>query len=137
MPRACQGGARNGLACSVVAGNTESTSLDCPPTDGTFYLALGGTAGGVHLSNHPRSMSAADGLFCQGQVNAGAFGNEDVRRIDMPGIAAGSLMDHAPQPTTLLDLLCDGSTGNPTVDEVADFPGPQGQSLAGILQLTQ
>jgi hypothetical protein len=60
-----------------------------------------------------------------------------VRRIEETGIATGSLLDLQPHPATLLDMACVESTGNPLVDQVADFPGPRATSTAGILQMTQ
>ncbi len=130
----CQGGARNGLACTPSA-SLEQTSLDCPPRDDQFYIALGGPA--ANFSNRQVTKTASDGLFCPGQRNPGAFGNEDVRRIEETGMPAGSLLDLAPHPTSGLDVHCDGSTGNSVVDEAADFPGPQAQSIAGTVQLSR
>ena len=104
----CQGGARNGLACMPSA-SLEQTSLDCPPRDDQFYIALGGPA--ANFSNGRVTKTASDGLFCQDQRNPGAFGNEDVRRIEEAGTPAGSLLDLAPHPTSGLDVHCDGSTG--------------------------
>jgi len=82
-------------------------------------------------------MSAADGLFCPGQVNPGAFGQRSVRRIEESGIPAGSLLDLQPHPATLLDIACTASSGNPVVDEAADFPGPVASSIAGTLQMSR
>jgi hypothetical protein len=128
------GGARDGLACTPSA-SLAQTSLDCPPYDYQFYLALGTTAAG--MSSAPVSTNAADGLFCPGQVHPGAFGEEDARRIEVTGIAAGSLRDHLPHPQTLQTLQCVASTGNALADELADFPGPQAQSTVGLVQLTE
>jgi hypothetical protein len=130
----CQGGARNGLACTPSA-SLEQTSLDCPPFDDQFFIALGGPAS--NSSNRPVTKTASDGLFCPGQRNPGAFGNEDVRRIEEVGTPAGNLLDLAPHPTSVLDVHCLPSTGNSLVDEVADFPGPQAQSIAGTVQLSR
>ena len=82
-------------------------------------------------------MAAADGLFCPGQRNPGAFGDDAVRRLEENGVPAGSLLDGNPHPASLLDLRCNGSTGNALVDDVADFPGPIASSIAGTLQLVQ
>jgi len=62
-------------------------------------------------------------------------------KLDTPGeetgTPAGSLLDLAPHPTSGLDVHCDGSTGNSLVDEAADFPGPQAQSIAGTVHLSR
>ena len=94
------------------------------------------------MARRTRSAQLAGGGYhvqrvCQGQRNSGAFGNEDVRRIEEAGTPAGSLLDLAPHPTSGLDVHCDGSTGNSLVDEAADFPGPQAQSIAGTVQLSR
>jgi hypothetical protein len=128
----CQAGARNGLACTPSA-STAQTSLDCPPFDYEFYIALAGQAS---TSTQPVTMSAADGLFCPGQVNPGAFGEPEARRIEESGIPAGNLLDLQPHSATLLNITCIGSSGNPVVDQAADLPGPQATSIAGMLQMT-
>ena len=102
----------------------------------TFFLSLG--PGTATNSTTPRALAAnASGLFCPNQVHAGAFGVSVARRIELGGIPAGDLRDGQPHPVTLLDLVCVGSTGNPTADQLADFPGPQATSIAGEVQLTE
>lgn len=32
---------------------------------------------------------------------------------------------------------CVAATGNPVVDQVADFPGPQAMSIAGTVQMSR
>jgi hypothetical protein len=131
----CIGGDRNGYACAPSAASPTQTSLDCPPHPSTYYLSFPASA--VAMSSAPVSISAADGLFCPGQVHPGAFGDEDVRRIEVAGIAAGSLRDGLPHAQTLQTLQCAQSTGNTLADELADFPGPQVQSTVGMVQLLQ
>jgi hypothetical protein len=121
-----------GLACTPST-SVEQTSLDCPPFDYQFFLSLG--AGSSTISNSPRMLSAADGLFCPSQAHAGAFGIPAARRIELTGIAAGDLHDHQPHLTTLLNLFCVPQTGNATVDMLADFPGPEALSTTGTVQL--
>jgi hypothetical protein len=128
----CTDGARVGLACTPST-SVEQTSLDCPPFDYQFFLSLG--AGSSTISNSPRMLSAADGLFCPSQAHAGAFGIPAARRIELTGIAAGDLHDHQPHLTTLLNLFCVPQTGNATVDMLADFPGPEALSTTGTVQL--
>ena len=130
----CDSGQRSGLACAVSA-SPDQTSLDCPPNDYSFFLSIGPAA--TVNSTMPRTLAAnASGLFCPNQLHAGAFGVPGVRRIALDGIPAGDIRDGAPHPVTLLDLVCVGSTGNPAADQLADFPGPQAQSTAGQVQLT-
>jgi hypothetical protein len=131
----CQGGSRDGRSCTP-GGALEPTSLDCPPFDYSFYLTLGGTSSSSSATT-PVTRTSATGLFCPGQVNPGAFGSDQVRRIEETGIPTGSLLDFQPHPATLLDVACIGSTGNPVVDQAADFPGPQATSTAGTLQMRQ
>lgn len=130
----CEGGQRDGKPC-VSSGNLENTSLDCPPAEGTFFQAI--DSGPFTASTTARSMAAADGLFCPDQENPGAFGVPAVRRIELTGIPAGDLSDGAAHPATLLDLVCVAATGNSAVDNLADFPGPQAQSIAGTVRLTR
>jgi len=129
----CHGGAREGLACMPSA-STANTSFDCPPFDYQFFVTLSGQS---TISTRPVTMSSPDGLFCPGQINPGAFGVPEARRIEETGIAAGSLLDLQPHPATLLNVTCVGSTGDPVVDAAADFPGPQANSIAGTLQMTK
>jgi hypothetical protein len=130
----CDGGARNGRSCTVST-SVEQTSLDCPPSDSQFFLSLG--PGPSSSSTQPRTLAAADGLFCPGQLHPGAFGLPAARRIDLPGIPAGNLQDHDPHLATLLQLFCVPATGNSQVDHLADYPGPQAQSITGTVQLTE
>ncbi len=129
----CQGGERNGRPCTLASPGDETT-LDCPPSDFQFYLALHGQ---VPLSTSPAVRSAADGLFCPGQRNPGAFGRDDVRRIEETGTPAGSVLDLAPHPATLPDIPCIASTGDSAVDAAADFPGPEASSIAGTVQMSK
>ena len=132
----CDSGLRSGLSCTVGSATNDETILDCLPLPSQFYLALdGGTA---VQSNEPTSLVAdGNGKFCADQVHPGAFGDEDARRIEVPGIAAGDLRDHQPHLTTLQSVGCVSSTGNPTADSLADFPGPQVTSTTGTWQLIE
>lgn len=56
-------------------------------------------------------------------------------RIELSGTPAGSLLDLAPHPATFLSLGCSGATGDPLVDDLADFPVPGAGSIMGELQL--
>lgn len=129
----CQGGARDGRPCTVST-SVEQTSLDCPPLDSQFYLAL---AAAAHSSTRAVIRTAGDGVFCPGQRNPGAFGHPEVRRIEQLGTPAGNLLDLAPHPATLLDVQCAPSTGDPYIDSLTDFPGPVATSTAGTVQMSR
>lgn len=129
---ACVGGARHGKPCTP-SGSVNETSTDCLPNDKDFFTFVPG--GVAAFSTAPRSLSAATGLFCPGQRNAGAFGEPNVRRIELDGTPAGSLLDLAPHPATFLTLGCAGASGDGLVDSLADFPGPAAASVTGMLQM--
>jgi hypothetical protein len=80
-------------------------------------------------------MTAADGLFCPGQRNPGAFGDPLVRRIELSRGPAGSLRDGQPHLASLLDVKCEPASGNAAADQASDFPGPSARSVSGSLQL--
>jgi hypothetical protein len=128
----CHGGARDGRSCTP-SGNIEQTSVQCPPFDSSFFATLG--PGTTSLSTSPVVRTAADGLFCPDQENAGAFGLSEARRIELNGIPAGDLRDGAPHAATLLDVFCVTTTGNDVADQSADYPGPEATSVAGTVQL--
>jgi hypothetical protein len=130
----CAGGARDGKACTPTA-SLNLTSTDCLPKDENFFTFI--PSGVASFTTAPRSMSAANGLLCPGQANPGAFGEEDVRRIELNGTPAGSLLDLAPHPATFLSLGCARASGDPLVDSLADFPGPAAASVTGVLQMQQ
>ena len=130
----CTAGSRAGRACSEGV-SADQTSLDCPPRPDQFYLVLG--PGSRRLSTDPVSMSAADGLFCPGQLHPGAFGDPLARRIELTRGPAGSLRDGEPHAASLLDMRCDAASGNPLVDQLSDFPGPEAFSVSGAVQLTK
>jgi hypothetical protein len=131
----CTTGERAGLACTV-QDPVNLTSLDCPPSDNSFFLSL--APGSSALSTDPKTLTAnASGTFCPNQLHAGAFGEEDARRIELTGSPAGDLRDHQPHTANLLTLSCVPSSGIAAVDTLADFPGPQAQSSPTQLQLTE
>jgi hypothetical protein len=130
----CTGGDRYGRPCTPGDPIT-LTSLDCPPPESSFFLALG--PGSSAQSTVPRSLASATGLFCAGQVHPGAFGEHDARRIELTGTPAGDLRDHQSHVGTLLTLGCISTTGSAAADTLADFPGPQAQSIPTQVQLTE
>jgi hypothetical protein len=130
----CVGGVRAGQPCTP-SGNVNQTSVDCLPRDVDFFTFVPG--GVASLTTAPRSLGVSNGLFCPGQNNPGAFGEEDVRRIELSGTPAGSLLDLAPHAATFLSLGCAPASGDPMVDSLADLPGPAASSVTGLLQLQQ
>lgn len=128
----CVGGARDGQGCTPT-GSLNQTSTDCLPDDDDFFTFVGG--GAVTFTTAPGSMSAADGMFCPGQRNAGGFGVSRVRRIELDGTPPGSLLDLEPHPATFLSLACSQPSGDPLVDNLADLPGPAAASVTGVLQM--
>ncbi|MBY0278869.1 hypothetical protein K2Z84_26330 [Candidatus Binatia bacterium] len=128
----CVGGARDGQACTPT-GSLNQTSTDCLPKEADFFTFVGG--GTTTLATAPGAMSAPDGMFCPGQRNAGAFGVSRVRRIEMNGTPAGSLLDLQPHPATFLTLGCGAASGDSLVDGLADLPGPGAGSVTGVLQM--
>jgi hypothetical protein len=128
----CVGGARDGQGCTPTA-SVNQTSTDCLPSDDDFFTFVGG--GAASYTTTPKSMSAADGFFCPNQRNPGAFGVPGIRRIELNGTPAGSLLDLQPHQATFLSLGCSTASGDPLVDNLADLPGPGAGSVMGVLQM--
>ncbi len=80
-------------------------------------------------------MTAASGLFCPGQNDAGAFGQPTTQCITETGAPAGKLGDGNPHTAVLGSVFCIPATGNAAVDGVADLPGPGAIGLNGMAQL--
>jgi hypothetical protein len=116
-----------------VSSSPDETSLDCPPDPSTYFVGFGPRT--QALSNEPVSMSSANGLFCPGQRNPGAFGDPAVKRIELSGFPRFDLGDGEPHSLVLLDLQCVAATGNQLVDDLSDFPGPQAMTIAGTVTL--
>jgi len=88
------------------------------------------------LSTGTATQTAADGIFCPGQINAGAFGQTTTEGIQQTGSPAGDGSDGLPHPSTLVSIFCIPATGNLSVDGIADLPGPGSISLPGEAQFT-
>lgn len=86
---------------------------------------------GAPIGTGAATLAAADGLFCPGQRNAGAFGEESARRIVETGAAYGDLRDHLPHAILQAGVPCVPSTGNAAADGLADLPGPERDEPAG------
>jgi hypothetical protein len=123
----CTAGPNAGGACTPVG--TLGTSLDCPPSPAGFQGAI--TVVIAPLSTEPQATAAADGLFCPGQVHAGAFGVPAVRRIATTGKRL-SLLDPS---QTLAAPFCIPRTGSVALDTISDVAGPGAVSISGSLDV--
>jgi hypothetical protein len=126
----CSGGANDGGTCTPVG--SLGTTLDCPPTPAQFLAPLNVTLGPL---GNAAMMTAANGIFCPDQMNAGAFGKPDAKAIVETGMSPGNLTDNQPHPGKLASVFCIPATGNVAVDFSADIPGPGAIGLNGISQL--
>jgi hypothetical protein len=112
--------------------NVNLTSFDCPPSNGSFIATLPVNLG--PLSTGPSVVTAADGLFCPDQANAGAFGEPTAQAIKQTGTPSGDLTDGLPHPSVLVSNFCIPATQNLALDNLGDLPGPGSLSLPGTAQ---
>jgi hypothetical protein len=75
------------------------TSLDCPPSDGTYIATLPSNL--TPLTTGEALSTAADGNVCPDQVTPGAFGSPDVRAIRQQGS-----LNIATMEATLVSNFC-------------------------------
>lgn len=122
----CTFGQNAGGACET--NNVNMTSLDCPPTDGTYIATL--PINLSPLTTGEALLTATDGLFCPGQINPGAFSLPDARAIRQQGS-----LDLGTMESTLVSIFCIPSTGSASLDNLADLPGPGTLSLPGVTML--
>ena len=102
------------------------------PGAGTFVATL--PVNLTPLTNGNNTQTAADGIFCPDQTSAGAFGQPTAEAISQTGAPGGDLTDGLPHPSTLISVFCIPKTNNPSVDGIADLPGPGSISLPGDAQ---
>ena len=126
----CDSGQNAGQPCSTA--NSANTSLECPPFDSQFISTL--PVNLTPLSSGTATVTAADGIFCSGQVNAGAFGQATAQAITQVGLPSGDLSDGLPHAGVLVSDFCIPATGNVALDGIADLPGPGSLSLPGNAQ---
>ena len=119
-----------GGACTTT--NSQGTSLDCPPSAGVFLSTL--PVDLTPLTSSQKVTTAADGLFCSGQFNPGAFGQDATQVIVQNGSPGGDLSDGQPHASVLVSNFCIPPTGNAQVDGIGDLPGPGSLSLPGNAQ---
>jgi hypothetical protein len=127
---ACNYGGNSGGPCTTT--NSQLTTLDCPPDNGTFIGTI--PVNLSPLSTASSLLTAGDGLFCPGQLNAGAFAQVATQAIQQVGVSSGDLTDGLPHPGVLVSNFCIPPTGNGAVDGIADLPGPGSLSLPGNAQ---
>ncbi len=120
-----------GHACAPTGASL--TSTDCRPSLPGFQAPLGIDL--TPLTTGTAAKTAASGLFCPGQNNAGAFGQTTAQCVQETGSAAGNLSDGMPHPASLGAVFCIPATGNGAVDGVADLPGPGAIGLNGNAQI--
>jgi hypothetical protein len=120
-----------GTACTATG--IQMTSVDCRPALGGFQAPL--PVDLTPLTSGTASKTAADGLFCNPQTDAGAFGQAGAQCIQETGMPAGDLSDGQPHNSNLASIFCIPATGNAAVDGVADLPGPGAIGLNGNAQL--
>ncbi len=118
--------------CTAVG--SKMTTNQCRPSLPGFQAPLPVSLN--PLTTGTTSETAASGLFCPNQNNAGAFGQASAQCVTETGAPAGSLLDNAPHNAHLVSVFCIPSTGAAAVDGVADLPGPGAFSLNGNAQLT-
>ncbi len=121
----CQGGARDGQACSG-----SDPSIDCLPAPAGFLGAFTSTPA---LSTEPLELRDPAGLLCAGQTSAGAFGRPDARRLRTDGQRLNLLTLQA----TLAGPFCAQTSGNPLVDAAVGLPAPGAATLKGRIDLIQ
>jgi hypothetical protein len=126
----CSYGANAGAPCTTT--NSSQTTLDCMPNPGTFVATL--PVNLSPLTTDSLTATAADGLFCPDQVDAGAFGQATTQAITQHGSPSGDLTDGLPHASTLVSNFCIPPTGSLALDGIADLPGPGSLSLPGNAQ---
>jgi hypothetical protein len=150
----CNRGMNLGLAC--VSTSSTGYTRDCPTggssgantcgpahnqpctcLPGGGFCLDGSHVGVIGISLSPletgtRSLAADQfGLFCPNQINPGCFGSGTCVTITENGVAGGHPVSISPAAATLASVFCVPSTGNGSIDAVADLPGPGAISLPG------
>jgi hypothetical protein len=125
----CSAGARQGLTCSGGVGS-KNTSNECLPLPSQYVGQI--FSNPIQVSTGTSTVTAdANGFFCPGQTNPGAFGTGVLgRTIQQTGALSGggSLL-----ASRFAGNICAASSGNPLIDTVEDLPGPISLSFAGTL----
>jgi hypothetical protein len=127
----CSYGKNAGLPCAPLG--SENTSPDCPPDDASFVTAL--TVPIASLTTGTSTVTDASGLFCPGQITAGAFGLPAARTVSETGVAPGG--GSSALAMTLVGTFCVPASGNPLIDFIAQLPAVGAVSAAGETDLSQ
>jgi hypothetical protein len=154
VAEACDRGPRAGMACTSTSatgytrdcptgGSSGATTCGpahnqpCTCAPGGGFCLDGSHVGVIPISLSPletatRSLAAdATGLFCPNQNNPGCFGSGTCVTITENGKAAGPVSPGTAATATLASVFCIPSTGNGSIDAVADLPGPGAIALPG------
>ena len=91
-------------------------------------------AGALHPCTSDADCTTANYASCE-QRDQGAFHQGSAANVFEVGAAAGSMIDGAAHPSTLVSVFCVPPTFNPAIDAAADLPGPGAVSLPGHAQL--
>jgi hypothetical protein len=137
-PGTCSAVAANpGAACTGT--NSAGNNYECVAATGSSLGEFQVNLGAVSTSGS--ILAGGGGMFCPGQVNAGAFGfggsmapTTVADYIDVSGSAAGTLSPgtHA---VTVGTTFCIPATGNVLIDGSTDLPGPGAVALVGTWEL--
>jgi len=162
----CNGGARAGQACTTQ--NSAGLTKDCLPGGGSnpanptcdptvangsckdAFNNVVGNLGGISVNLTPLATqtvakTAADGLFCPSQANAGCFAAELLtqaasgaacRGIFANGLAFNDLRGSTPQSGVLGSVFCIPLTTSAIVNASANLPGPGEITLPGTMTYT-
>jgi len=91
-------------------------------------------AGALHPCTSDADCTTANYASCE-QRDDGAFHQGPATSVSETGTPAGSLIDGAAHPSTLVSVFCIPPTFNAVIDGAADLPGPGAVSLPGHAQL--
>jgi hypothetical protein len=132
----CSGGACDSKSANPGGPCTPSgdsgTSLDCLPHGRSYIAAVDFDS---MVTTDTAHLEAADGLFCAGQAEPGAFGLVDARGIGENGMRTGDLHDGESHLGVGATVGCVLASGNPLVDDQAGLPYPLAVSYAVKVQL--
>lgn len=125
----CNSGERAGLSCTPIG--TQLTSVDCPPLRNTFVATLNVVV--PELTSGTSTLTAADGLFCDGQAVPGAMGIQAVRTVTETGTSPA--LNGLSLEMNLVGTFCIAPSGT-VVDILGGLPGVGALSAVGQVDLT-
>jgi hypothetical protein len=128
----CNAGPNKGLACTT--NSSLKTTHDCPPPPYLFLAPLSVTLGPL-TSATAMSTSDSAGIFCNPQMDGGAFGLANARKLIENGSPAAGPLSVTNQDATLASIFCIPGTNNLLIDASANLPGPGAIALPGSVRL--